>query len=439
MDNGVILAELNSLKIDCQQVAKSMDVNPIDGERQFLEDPITPPIGADEKKPFDLERDEDGVLHVVRNVFMSIDELYELEDKEIPEGTKWIWLKTVVESESTNDGHNEKLTHSIELEKPEETKSNERWKPIYKLGDELEVEIDFRTCLYENGLQLRTLRTHQTVIGVEGGFNGRMHGQTHILACSDIDLELATLLRNETGWAIAQGGNVVELCQCDKDDDDGNTTPGEGEEEEEEKVVQYREGTYIKFRKAEDGVVEIDNVGVHFINSETLNIQSEDLEDGSGNVTIELNDEKVVRSVNAQTGEVEIVAGEGVEVKNSGGQIVISIKKDEEEEPSEPDEPIVPGNEPSPSPSGGGGGGGCGCSCDCCSGGDDDEDDSGEDSPCDHPGSSGGPGGVGMGGDRVIYHNYDDGGADFHGEGGSAGGVRAEDEPHEGSDDCCTG
>lgn len=134
-----------------------------------------------------------------------------------------------------------------------------------------------------------------------------------------------------------------------------------------------------------------------------------------------------------------INAGEGIEIEETDGAYTISIKKDEEEEPETSDEPIVPGNEPSPSPSGGGGGGGCGCSCDCCSGGDDDEDDSGEDSPCDHPGSSGGPGGVGMGGDRVIYHNYDDGGADFHGEGGSAGGVPAEDEPHEGSDDCCTG
>jgi hypothetical protein len=145
-----------------------------------------------------------------------------------------------------------------------------------------------------------------------------------------------------------------------------------------------------------------------------------------------------VRSVNDQTGKVEIVPGEGVQVKNSGGQIVISIKKDEEEEePETSDEPIVPGNEPSPSPSGGGGGS-CGCDCDCCSGGDN-EDDSGEDSPCDHPGSSGGPGGVSKGGDPVHYSNYDAGGADFHGGSGGGGGVAAEDEPHEGSDDCCTG
>ena len=136
-----------------------------------------------------------------------------------------------------------------------------------------------------------------------------------------------------------------------------------------------------------------------------------------------------------------ISAGEGIEVEETDGVYTISVKKKEEEPetPEGPDEPIVPGNEPSPSPSGGGGGGGCGCSCDCCSGGDDDEDDSGEDSPCDHPGSSGGPGGVGKGGDRVHYSNYDPGGADFHGGSGGGGGVAAEDEPHEGSDDCCTG
>jgi len=135
-----------------------------------------------------------------------------------------------------------------------------------------------------------------------------------------------------------------------------------------------------------------------------------------------------------------ISAGEGIEVEEKDGVYTISVKK-EEEEPETPegsDEPIVPGNEPSPSPSGGGGGS-CGCDCDCCSGGDDEEGEQEAADGCDHPGSSGGPGGVSKGGDPVHYSNYDPGGADFHGGSGGGGGVAAEDEPHEGSDDCCTG
>ena len=134
-----------------------------------------------------------------------------------------------------------------------------------------------------------------------------------------------------------------------------------------------------------------------------------------------------------------ISAGEGVDIEETDGVYTISVKK-EEEEPETPegsDEPIVPGNEPSPSPSGGGGGS-CGCDCDCCSGGDDEEGEQEAADGCDHPGSSGGPGGVSKGGDPVHYNNYDPGGAGGHG-GDGGGGVAAEDEPHEGSDDCCTG
>lgn len=230
MDNGVILAELNSLKIDCQQVAKSMDVNPLDGERQFLEDPITPPIGGDEtKKPFDLERDEDGVLHMVRNVFMSVGELYELEDKEIPEGTKWIWLKTVVECENSEDGksHGWTLNHSIEFTKSEGAEKTEIWKPLYRLTDNLEIEIDFRGCLYEDGLTTRMARCVYPIIHnpSDPSRDEAFYPKFHIRSCGDMELSWATLMMGSDGaYYIYQDGKSVKISN--KDGEDGED--GEG-------------------------------------------------------------------------------------------------------------------------------------------------------------------------------------------------------------------
>ena len=227
MDNGVILAELNSLKSDYQQVEKIMEANPIDGERQFLQDPVTPPIGGDDTpKPFDLKRDEDGVLHMVRNVFMSGDELYELADKEIPEGTEWIWLKTAAECKNTEDGesHYVKLNHSIEFTKSEGAKETEIWKPLYRLTDNLEIEIDFRGCLYEDGLTTRMARCVYPIKHHpnDPSLDETFYPKFRVRSCGDMELSWATLMIGSDGaYYIYQDGKSVKIANIAVDGEDG--------------------------------------------------------------------------------------------------------------------------------------------------------------------------------------------------------------------------
>ena len=228
-DVGMIEAKINNLR---SEIEDQMSPGQFDLGYEQFDTPMAPPIGGDEtKKPFDLERDEDGVLHMVRNVFMSIDELYELEDKEIPEGTKWIWLKTVVECENSEDGesHDRTLNHSIEFTKSEGAKKTEIWKPLYRLTDNLEIEIDFRGCLYEDGLTTRMARCVYPVIHHPGdpSLDKSFYPKFHVRSCGDMELSWATLMIGSDGaYYIYQDGKSVKISNKDGEGGEG----GEGGE-----------------------------------------------------------------------------------------------------------------------------------------------------------------------------------------------------------------
>ena len=229
MDFGMIEAKINNLRSDIED---QMSPGQFDLGFEQFDTTMAPPIGGGEtQKPFDLERDEDGVLRMVRNIFMSGGELYELEDKEIPEGTKWIWLKTVAECEDSDDGndHYVKLMHSIEFEKGEESGKRELWKPVYKLTDDLEVEIDFRSCQHEDGLEMRTMKCVMPVVYSpdDPSLNETLYPKYEIRACNDIELSWATLMMGSDGaYYIYQDGKSVKISN--KDGEDGED--GEGGE-----------------------------------------------------------------------------------------------------------------------------------------------------------------------------------------------------------------
>ena len=234
MDSGIILADINLLKSELQNPQeKSFDS--LDGGQRLIESQVEPPIGGDEtKKPFDLERDEDGVLHIVRCVFMSDGELYELEDREIPEGTEWIWLKTVSECQNSEDekSHDLELKHSIEFEQGAKIGQNEIWLPIYRLTDDLEIEIDFRACMKETGLKTRTMTCVVPVVFSPGdsSYNQTLYPKYKIRACNDIELSWATLmLGNDGEYYIFQDGKYVKISNKGNGDGSGGGESGGGD------------------------------------------------------------------------------------------------------------------------------------------------------------------------------------------------------------------